>query len=393
LLWCAALPFEAFLSGRVGISPYVALTPLVLLALALPALLRDRWSHGMALILVGASIMVLGLLSAAVGFGPVLDPPRLRAGVAVLTLAVIAQGIASCSRDERFVRDLAVVLAVSAICAAAIGWQTSGLSWRISIADSVRQLANVAGLGAVLAVAVGVRKWVARQPDDGDRNGWIVTLLWMMVAGVLMTIVVATISRGVVGATLVAILAIVVMTLPKGLSRGTAFRSAAFVSGVAVMGLILWRVTQALDQTLAGGRISGRIVMALNQPDGNPRWAIWRAGLGDRTPGEWVVGSGIGQFEATAAMAGLDYYAHSVWVDALAAVGVIGLLALAAVATRAIAVGLVARDVRVAGVAAFMLASFATHGSLGTKGFWLALGLLWGMSWAQSGTRRTITRC
>src|SRR5699024_1428946 len=99
----------------------------------------------------------------------------------------------------------------------------------------------------------------------------------------------------------------------------------------------------------------------------NVRTDFWSAVLQQLSPAEWIFGSGLGNFSNLSRNAGYEFYAHSVYVDILVSMGIVG-LSLFVFAKIYFFINSV-KNQSVLGISLlfYIIFSFATHGNISSK--------------------------
>jgi hypothetical protein len=366
--WLIAMPVAALVGESIGGTLLLTVTGLVA-GVALGLLLRpESEAHGGILIQAERSlpvtlVLVLGLWAIGStlvnGFGAGIFSAL---STALWMIAFVVVASTSRGDGERSAVVIAVVVSATAAGAFAMREYAFGAS-RLTAGDSVRPLANHVGLAIVLLVAglLSHRPATARRVKSA--------LLPSVVAiGGFSIILVLTASRGVafaVGLAGLAMLVTAMVTSAAAAKIVVRIGGAVSVAGAVVVG---WLVTFAGQDFL--NYIVARFSVNVFDSSDNPRLKIWNAALSQMEGMDWLLGRGLGAFRGLTQRSGLDYYAHSVFVDILVSVGIPGLILVLSLLSYLAIRAFVRRDPQGVGIVAYIAVSFSAYGAMGQTFFW-----------------------
>lgn len=107
----------------------------------------------------------------------------------------------------------------------------------------------------------------------------------------------------------------------------------------------------------------------------NVRFDLWRFAISKLSVTQLIFGIGLSRFKDFVADGGFIYYAHSVFIDALVSMGIIGLLSIFWLFIRPSINTLRKLSFGVIPILIYLLISFATHGNVFSKYFWLLMSI------------------
>ena len=369
-IWMLFLPFEQLLTEALGFGPFSLVSPAVVAGLGVHVMVLKK---DLDLEIV---VWLLGILSWFALSG-VFTYPDLRQFMtyAVMFLLILTSFAALKRRPDAF-----RVICVGFFATGVIGltyavWTWDGV-WRLNIDGNARVLSNVGG-GLVL---IGLAAWVTRYDSEGAFDVWHgrMTPRWIFLYLLLgLVLIVGPVSRGALMAVVFGAGGITMIALFSGVKLWSKLKmlSPALVMAVLAIIVISW-----FDRVVSRGQLARRIGAALEEPGGNLRWEIWMSALGGLEGVRWLTGVGLGRFRDFALD---DYYAHSVYIDALVTAGVPGFVL---VFCTVLAIGVVSARVNkyvAVGALVFVVVGFALHGSMSTKWYWFYAILFWTLCWAR----------
>ncbi len=271
--------------------------------------------------------------------------------------------------------QLVSVLAIATVLAGTVEVYFGGYvgsARRLAVAGNIRALANTCGF-----VCVGLAGYLlfASRPQQARRLGparrgkpWILPLVQLAGVG---TLLLATLSRGVIVAVLAALVSAGWVLVFRVLHKR------ARLTG----NLFLGAVTLALGAgVFLSGEYGDRLFSRLREfQDGiEVRAELWDAGLGAMTPTQIVFGSGIASYRELASAAGYDMYAHSVFIDTFSSFGLIGVVVLGYLLARNFLVAYVESDLLSTALLSFLVYSHLTHGAINSVTFLVFLAITFG---------------
>jgi len=374
--WIMMVPLETTFVWEVGMSPFLPLTPVVLGGIVGRALVIGEMplsALGAVFILVFLVLEVL--VNVLKGYGEGLRP------FVSLFLLLAMAGLIS-TEVERSITNFWVLshaLVWSAIAVLAISILSLDVesAWRLAVGGQqgadVRNLANRLGIAFMLVVGGLVYEYRGAGKSFfpfQNRPLAQVSFLLLFGAGVA-----ATVSRGVILAILVGLLVMVISNLFVRRSPLVLNGKRAFIS-IMLIGMIGAISVLYIDIYIAQGHLTRRVMEAVSDPGESNRIRIWNNVLRQLNGSEWIIGATRG-FKTLSTQ---NFYAHSVFFDALVTMGLLGLGGLLAFFVY-VGIKLVAsHNTYGIGLLFFLGVSFATYGSLASKQFWLLLGVVLGLA-------------
>lgn len=254
----------------------------------------------------------------------------------------------------------------------------------ITEGGGIRTLANLAGFLCVFLLVVSIqwtRSWLGKRIRISSGKRRIVFLLAILALGV----VALTIVRGVILAVLIAFIALLVLTSIVSFLYRKNHGSRWF--GVALAAAIIVPLIWMFDRYVVGGGVMARFAQVERGYD--VRTAIWNAGFNSLEGTSMIFGSGISSFrDIVLRSLGRDFYAHSVYLDAIVSTGLLGgsifFLLVAMIGMRAVKL----RDTLSFTMWVFTMVAMATAGGLVSVDVWVFLGFIVGLQQVHQATSR-----
>ena len=388
------LPFEAHFSESLPFSPFYVLAP---------GMLLGYWAHANRmgnpipfskdLLIFGGAIVVVAFFSMAGSS----FPPQYRTLMSLCLMISMVLVVSSVIKSDRHAFLLiGHGLIVAGVIAAIGGFMYIGGSdrqavlgldagGRLAIGGNVRVVANSLGLPWLLLLMSVLLTRKDRTLRDGAPRifpfeGKFLLQIILIVAFSITLI--ATGSRGswiaVIGSLCCFLIAVLIA------AQGGEKRFQLAYWAVPVIGFTLYVAAVVgyayVDTELLAGRMGERLHQLINEPLSDPRIVIWSTAFAGMSGFDWIIGTGIGTFRGVVARAGLDFYAHSVFLDLLVTTGIIGSGILMILLWRIIKHLFRTHNLIGIGLFFLMVLSYSTHGSVSGKGFWISLGLVHGVS-------------
>lgn len=257
---------------------------------------------------------------------------------------------------------------VAAIILMVFGFVTGEHNWRLSIFRNVRSIANVVGL--TLVVYAGC--YLNKMNQDVGKLLFLTRykILNIISLGMLFIGLVFGLSRGMILTVVLSVMNMFLFGLlwkkQMEIKKG---KTVIFISLIVL--LVGISIKFFLDNPVYLNYIS-------KNPFENVRFKIWMAAISNIEGVNWIIGSGIGQFKNLANLGGLNFYAHSIYVDTLASLGLIGVFIMFYYLLH-LGFGLFkTKNILGLGVYTYLIMAFSTHGHINTSLFWIALGFVMG---------------
>lgn len=369
-IWAILLPFELHLVEISGMSPYVLLTPAVIIGMLVHVQLTGKsWHMGLIswMCTYLAWIFLAGLIT----------QQNLRVAISqMLSIGMVVVAAAALSNRPLAFQVLCRAIFVAALISTAYAVLNWAGTWRLSINENTRALAN----SGALILLVGIASWVQQFHKSESIDLWhgymtAFRKLVFVILGAMLILV--TVSRGAIVSVIFSALSIWIVSLVSSDRMGAKLKA---ITPFAIGALIMASGLVWIDQFLARGQIFRRLLMLIESPGGDTRFKVWATAVESMNDWEWVTGIGLGRFDEISYQ---GYYAHGVFWDALVTVGIVGLglillllLAITATAYRR------ARFMAI-GTFTFIVITFSVYGSLSTKWFWFFIVFLLAISAAQ----------
>jgi O-antigen ligase len=105
------------------------------------------------------------------------------------------------------------------------------------------------------------------------------------------------------------------------------------------------------------------------------RQEIWAAGISGLEGGEIVYGHGLSSFRFLAKKSGIDYYAHSVYIDTITSTGLLGFATLLSLLIYLLYNIRKSKSKLSFALFVYLLFNYATHGTITSMLFWFSLAL------------------
>lgn len=310
-----------------------------------------------------------------------------------VTLSFIISQKASSSTDDLY--SIVNSIIISGIIAAAsalrdikqIGVQVR----RLTIGeDSVRQLANVVAIGLVLTFFFYVFNYVK---NNSDINGSyfkniLYKIRWLIVALLFGTLL-ATVSRGVIISVVIFIFAFIVLRLLLRIKTKRYRKSLNTIGYISIISIILFfLINNVAFLDIASEFFNLNIKVLENRfseenlsGGSSVRQEIWMAGIRGLDGFKPIYGHGMLSFMDLAKSNGYDFYSHSVFVDVFVSTGLLGILTLASIYFKMTYRSVKKRSLLIMTLLLFVSLNYSTHGDMLTTGFWVYIGLIYGMTY------------
>lgn len=367
--WIIFLPYEIYFVQYYNFSPFLGLTPALLLGYIIYASFK-KFSYSVKI----NSILFICLffISSLIAWIFNLEPEMYRNIVSLALLlavfAVISWEI-ELKPNSFWLFSLAIVIAS---LLSLIGVGVSGWGWRIDLAGNVRVISNLYGINMILLAGSIMLKQNSKYLIP-FKNFKTVAIALFLLNGVLLFL---TVSRGVVISVLVSITAMYLACWFYKKS-GIGFNKRYFI----------WIIVSAFSIGAIGinyfERIGGQMITRLMlSPFEDVRFSIWNQTINRLDGFEWFFGAGLGKFKD---LSPISAHAHSVYIDTFVSLGFLGLIILSGFILLTLVKVIKKRDILGLGLTMFLILSFSTHGSLSNKYFWLVFALCYGLSMRRMG--------
>lgn len=364
-LWVLFLPYENYYLGALSFSPFIGLTTALAFGYFLNLIMQKSSPNiKKELLVISFSFIILAQLTWL--FNPYPEMYRHLVSLAISLLIFLIISTVIQTRAYSF-----WVLSIIIIVASMISISTVEISgWRIDMGGNVRALSNVFGLSLIfLTSGLLFKQYEVLLPYNKTRS--IASLSSISLIFVIAVFLLLTVSRGVI----LALLLSVAVMLYYG------FKWARFKISLNYRNLIIFLVTLGLT-TYIGlnylGRTSEQLIRRISQnPFENVRFQIWESVFNSLNGLEWLFGAGLGSFRQLSA----GYYAHSIFIDTLVSLGFIGLSVLLIFLFLIYRRMVKSKNILGLGLITYLIISFATHGSLANKYFWVIFAICHGLTY------------
>lgn len=373
--WIIFLPFESYFTQIIAFSPFIIATPILLFSVYLHGLISLKLDFAILGLIFSSTFIMFAMVSFV--FNPLTGNLRNISSLLLLLLTFLAISWSIYTYKDAFEiikKSINIAFLLSIFISFVLSG--SGSNWRIGIAGSVRMLSNLLGLTLITLFST----ILFNQKRKNSFKQQAPYLLLMILAGMTLFM---TVSRGVLLSVLLSVVSLTICYVywNRGcLNKKNIFLSLASTAIITVLGFTF------VDSYFTNGQLARRFFGSFLN---NTRFSIWISTLQQLSPVELIFGTGPGSFRSTALLAGFDFYAHSIYMDTWVTMGLLGLLALLLfiafvcwnLVKKKSALGL--------GLLVYTLISFATHGSLSNKFFWLNLSLVYGLASLQGNEGQT----
>lgn len=365
--WVMLLPLEQYVTQQTGVSPFIGHT-LILLA----GVLWDGFRIKKFRIKIEKSKATLWgagllLIPAALAGYNAMDNIRGLISVGLLVCIFLAV-VYHIGQKQLPVIILSLVgSSLLGLLISIIGFENT---WRITIDGNVRVLSNAIGLSMVFAFAVLLGDRVTeRLPEDSGKKLKTLAAVGTVFFGLIL---ITTVSRGAILAVGLSAFSMIFLKFISVKNKKESIKKGLY--SIPVIGIFIVAVN-FIERHFTSGHLARRLNLEMFD---NIRFEIWGAALNQLSPLQWLIGTGPDNFRQLANQGGYDYYAHSVFVDTLVSFGVIGLGLLALVLAVCLLNHILHKNILAVGTTVYLFLSFATHGSLNSKFFWLTLAVVYG---------------
>lgn len=240
-------------------------------------------------------------------------------------------------------------------------------TWRLSIDGNVRIVANVVGFGLVGLIGCFLDSENAKKISSFLSNKIIILILVVL----FLCAILLGLSRGI----LVTIICSSVIMMILNLSNLSKLNKVKFITLCFCGGFVLVYFSVVF---FANNPLFLKYIT--ENPLENLRILIWLAGIRQLHGWQWLWGAGVGQFRELAMANGFDFYSHSIYVDVLVSLGIIGLFCFM-ILILSIGFNLFKqKNVIGAGIYCYCVIAFSTHGHLNSRIFWIALAIAHSLS-------------
>lgn len=251
---------------------------------------------------------------------------------------------------------------------------------RLSLGDSIRDLANILGLGFILLILFYFSKMQIKDRVVASQFRLFKLFRWPIVI-VLIIGLVTTISRGAILAVIGAILFHFGIILFQNIRKIRLKK--LFQIGITVFVIIigfLYFIDDIFQLVNFNSDILFRRFSDEEVEGGTGRRIeIWMAGISGLKGLEFLYGHGYSSFRFLALKKGYNYYSHSPFVDTLVTTGVLGLTILLSLFYSVFRNAIKYKSLILGTLLIYLCLNYMTHGSMRSMGFWLVLGLCIGI--------------
>lgn len=282
--------------------------------------------------------------------------------------------------EPKSIRILAKGVLFSVVVAFLLGTFDIQTLGRLSYNSSTRTVANGTGLAAFFLFYA----WIVGKLGNGR------TLFDYKRYGILfaatMSIVVLSSNRGVLMATIAAIIASLVFSkLFELKERRVSFNFRRFIKFATIIVLVIATIILVDNLFMGGNFINERVLERLYEvaPGSreNIRYKIWGAALSQLNEVELMIGTGLSSFRQHAISGGMDYYAHSLFVDLIVTQGLLAFLVLMLFIIKIIYKLFNKKDSFGLGLVTYIIVSYYTFGAIhNAYQFWILIGIVYGLS-------------
>lgn len=367
--WAMCLPFESFFSKHSILNPYFGITLLLIMAFTIDIVKKEKiFLNYNALFFIGM-FALCSMLSVLVGSA--LPGLSFRHYISLLLLLVVFYIIISIVP----LRHRNVILVLVSLCFSAILATLLGLSemdsWRLTFGDNVRSLSNALSLVSVFVFGL-ILEGFSKNNNQLYCRGWsnnstqLVFLFIVLTGAHFMTI-----SRGTIVASMFAML--LALFYGQFILRAFYKKTIYLTMVVLVIGVGIYLL---LSSELFSFIHTEMIVKRFSQNHSeNVRWEFWAYALQQLDLKQWIFGAGLGNFR-TLVSSKYTFYAHSVYLDVLTGMGLLG-LSILLIFLLSIFIKIL-KEKSILGMAVFthLIVSFFPHGNISSKYFWFEFALI-----------------
>lgn len=333
-------------------------------------------------------IASLGALSILVGDSDVGGPAELYTLVSPLLLSFVTALFIS--RDRKNVSLLATAFILTALIAIPLAIMElgtlEGLGRYLRLGGGVSPLAGL--LGPAVLFSVMALFWASPWNRETEVPGRVrlpladKPILALAVLAVSGMALVATMNRGVILGTLLAMLALLLMPQASSVYRRTKrVGMRRLLLTYLLIGAIAAGFLTVEDASI-GDRLERRLRSIPQQVASDSRYRIWDAALQTMQPHEIIFGGGLGSFEERTVRGGLarPFTPHSFYVDILVCMGLVGLAVILGMMLALFLRSLKKRDVLAVTLLAYLLFAHLTRQSSTSLYPWIILGAVYGLA-------------
>lgn len=258
---------------------------------------------------------------------------------------------------------------------------------RLAIEGNVRVLANGAGLALTVLLAFA---FVFAGDRSGNSVGRLASIVILFIIVFMMTLLLLmTQSRGVLASAAIGLGGVAILSIATYLAR---LRLSAMRLGLVIV--LCWIIAAAfyfgVQSGLIGHFIYRRLATFLAGGDGGIRFDIWRAAVDGMSSYQLLIGAGPASFQSLARGSGMDFYAHSVFVDVFVSYGAIGFMIFFLIIIAPIMKAVEPRCLVAIAVFSFTIIAFSTHGTSTSANFWAGLMIAAGLFQAYTREQRLV---
>jgi hypothetical protein len=386
--WIMVIPFQTYVGEILNFTPFYLLTPLVIISIALHHFANGKFQVRLLKTgtLLGLSVLFVSLLSIINSEFSANDEFRvILSFVILMAMMLIVAWFVSHHKLAFWIIVHAIIWGglLAGLIALLYGDLLSVESvWylKLGAGSGKRTIAEPVGM----ALTILILGQITNKKSNKNNEVFIIpyykhriTTFFLIL--ILITILVLTITRGTILALGMSVIVVFFLSNLETFNFGTILKKLFIIIFLTLI-VIYFSVTY-IDIVLTEGQIVERIMSVVTENEEEPRWFLWGSTLSKMTYIQWIIGTGPGTFREMSWLSGLDYYAHSVYIDIFVTMGLLGLLPVAFFITHLIWIFWKNRNFLGIGLWVYILVSFATSGALSTKSFWIFLGILYGMAY------------
>lgn len=251
---------------------------------------------------------------------------------------------------------------------------------RLALGDSIRDLANILGLGFVLLSIFYFSKIEIKDKIIASQFRLFRRFRWPII--IILTVgLVTTISRGAILAVAISMSFYLSIILFRNFRK---IRLKWFLRTGITVSIVIIGAVYFMDNIFEAVNFNSDVLFSRfsdEEVEGGTgiRQKIWMAGISGLEGLELLYGHGYSSFRMLASKNGYDYYSHSPFVDTLVTTGILGLMVLLSLFYSVFRNAIKHRSVILGTLLIYLCLNYLTHGSMRSMGFWLVLGLCTGI--------------
>lgn len=375
--WIIAYGFFHTITSATDIIAYLILSPILLYGVIIQIVQSKKICIPNTVIFLSTLILIAGGCSLLFSRDIINSLPGF--GMLIMSIFIMISIIATIRSDPKalgIINQAYIGGCIAALISICLIDGIYGIG-RLALGEHVRKLANIATPAIIILfnelILISSKKRGTILNNRFSRP----TIIVLLIISTLLLL--GTVSRGAYLAAAISLLVIFLSNFFWSQQHSLSKTKMIFILA-ATIPFIVWGINFVTDN------ISGNYMqrVSIDRWADNARLEIWESALIQLSGQEYFWGTGFGSFRELARMSGIDHYAHSVFIDSLISMGILGFTLIITLLIFFMVNCVKKKNSYALGLLIMTILLYLTHGNVsGSMDFWALLGIIYGACYAK----------